>query len=82
MRISPRELFVARPGHVLLSCDYAQMEMRLLASLSGDAKLREFFRGGRDIHKALQRWLFLVDLPELSTHRRCMRTGSASRWSR
>jgi DNA polymerase-1 len=51
VRIAPRDLFVARPGHVLLSCDYAQMEMRLLASLAGDAQLREFFRGGRDIHR-------------------------------
>ena len=51
VRICVRDLFVCRPGYVLLSCDYAQMEMRILASLSGDTKLREFFRGDRDIHK-------------------------------
>ncbi len=36
---------------VVLSSDYAQMEMRILASLSNDSKLRQFFKGGRDIHK-------------------------------
>ncbi len=51
VQIAPRDSFVARPGFVLLSCDYAQMEMRILASLANDAKLREFFRGGRDIHR-------------------------------
>jgi DNA polymerase-1 len=51
VHIAPRELFIARPGFVFLSCDYAQMEMRLLASLSKDAKLRAFIRRGRDIHK-------------------------------
>lgn len=45
------KLFVSRPGYVFLASDYSQMEMRILASLSNDKQLREFFRRGGDIHK-------------------------------
>ena len=42
--------FVAESGHVLLSADYSQIELRVLAHLSGDAALIEAFRRGDDIH--------------------------------
>jgi DNA polymerase-1 len=45
-----REGFVAAPGHVLVSADYSQIELRLLAHLSGDANLREVYVRGEDIH--------------------------------
>lgn len=45
-----REAFVAPAGHVLLSVDYSQIELRLLAHLSGDAVLRAAFEAGQDIH--------------------------------
>lgn len=45
-----REAFVAPAGHVLLSADYSQIELRLLAHLSGDAVLRAAFEAGQDIH--------------------------------
>jgi DNA polymerase I len=45
-----RGAFVAEPGHVLISADYSQIELRVLAHLSGDATLIEAFRRGDDIH--------------------------------
>lgn len=48
-----RRAFVADPGHLLLAADYSQIELRLLAHLSGDEALREAFRRGDDIHRAV-----------------------------
>ena len=45
-----RDGFVAAPGHLLVSADYSQIELRLLAHLSGDANLREIYAQGLDIH--------------------------------
>ncbi len=49
MRI--REAFIAAPGHMLLSADYSQIELRVLAHYSGDQSLRDAFRDGRDVHR-------------------------------
>ncbi len=48
-----RKAFVAAPGHRLLAADYSQIELRLLAHLSGDEALRDAFRRGADIHRAV-----------------------------
>ena len=45
-----RAAFVAEPGHRLISADYSQIELRVLAHLSGDAALTEAFQEGIDIH--------------------------------
>jgi len=45
-----RAAFVAEPGHVLVSADYSQIELRVLAHLSGDEALIDAFRRGEDIH--------------------------------
>lgn len=46
-----RGCFVARPGHVFLSCDYSQVELRVLAHFCGDGPLVEAFLEAQDIHR-------------------------------
>ncbi len=45
-----RRAFVAEPGHVLVSCDYSQIELRLMAHMADIAPLKEAFATGQDIH--------------------------------
>jgi DNA polymerase I len=47
-----RKAFVAEPGNVLLAADYSQVELRIMAHLSGDEGLRRAFAEGQDIHRA------------------------------
>lgn len=47
-----RKGFIASPGSVLLSVDYSQIELRILAHMSGDETMRQAFREGQDIHAA------------------------------
>jgi DNA polymerase-1 len=53
-----REAFVAAKGHLLLSADYSQIELRILAHLSKDASLIETFRRGEDVHDRTSREIF------------------------
>jgi DNA polymerase-1 len=53
-----REAFVADPGHLLLSADYSQIELRVLAHLSGDPILIDTFRRGEDVHDRTSREIF------------------------
>jgi len=55
---SVREAFVAKEGYKLVSIDYSQIELRLLAHFSKDAALMEAFRNGTDIHMATAVKLF------------------------
>ena len=56
-----RKAFVAGPGRLLVAADYSQVELRLLAHLSGDAALIETFRRGEDIHRATAAKIFGID---------------------
>jgi DNA polymerase-1 len=60
-----RRAFVAAPGCVLVGADYSQIELRVMAHLSGDAALVEAFNAGEDIHAATARRIFKVqgDVP-------------------
>ena len=60
-----RRAFVAAPGCVLVGADYSQIELRVMAHLSGDPNLVEAFAAGEDIHAATARRIFKVsgDLP-------------------
>jgi len=59
-----RNGFPAPPGRVLASCDLDQIEMRVMASLSGDALLKGHFRDGRDVHVQTGARIFGVSLEE------------------
>ena len=62
-----REMFVAAPGHVLVDADYSQIELRLLAHISGDTAMQAAFTSGADIHTATAAQVFHVD-PADVTH--------------
>jgi DNA polymerase-1 len=47
-----RRAFISKPGHVLLSCDYSQIELRIAAALAKDKNMLEAFENGEDIHTA------------------------------
>src|SRR5258706_10849155 len=56
-----RSAFVAEPGARLISADYSQIELRILAHVSGEPKLREAFERGEDIHTATAAEVLGVD---------------------
>jgi DNA polymerase I len=62
-----RSAFVAELGHRLLSADYSQIELRILAHVSGEPKLREAFARGDDIHTATAAEVLGKDPAELTT---------------
>jgi DNA polymerase-1 len=64
---SIRKAFVADEGQVLLSADYSQVELRILAHISGDPDLIETFRRGDDIHRATAAKMFNI-APDQLTH--------------
>lgn len=66
-----RKAFVAKDeNHVLLAADYSQIELRLIAGMSGDEKMLESFRKGEDIHTATAARVFNVPISEVSRTQR------------
>ena len=65
-----RSAFVAEEGAQLLSADYSQIELRILAHVSGEPKLREAFERGEDIHAATASEMLGVDPRELTSAQR------------
>jgi DNA polymerase I len=65
-----RSAFVAEPGWKLVSADYSQIELRILAHVSGEPKLRDAFARGEDIHRATAAEVLGVDPAALTTGQR------------
>lgn len=65
-----RAAFVARPGGSIVSADYSQIELRVMAHVSGDKNLRQAFERGDDIHRATASEVFGVAQPEVSSEQR------------
>ena len=65
-----REAFVAPPGHVLMSADYSQIELRIMAHISGDPALLHAFAEGIDVHRATASEVFAVPLAAVSSEQR------------
>ncbi|TXT37208.1 MAG: DNA polymerase I [Comamonadaceae bacterium] len=65
-----REAFVAAPGCVIASADYSQIELRIMAHISGDAALLLAFHDGMDVHRATAAEIFGVDTAQVSSEQR------------
>jgi DNA polymerase-1 len=65
-----RQAFIAEPGHVLISADYSQIELRLMAHISQDASLMNAFNNNLDIHKATAAEVWGVAIDEVSADMR------------
>ncbi|MGZ3795263.1 MAG: DNA polymerase I [Pseudobdellovibrionaceae bacterium] len=65
-----RQAFIADPGKKLLSMDYSQIELRILAHISGDPGLQRAFREDLDIHAATAAEIFNVDLKHVTPEQR------------
>ncbi len=65
-----REAFVAPPGHVIASADYSQIELRIMAHISGDEGLTKAFAQGLDVHRATASEVFNVAVDAVSAEQR------------
>ena len=74
-----RDIFVPKPGYVFVDADYSQIELRVLASMSGDEKLIESYHTAADIHAATAAQVFHVPLdkvtPELRRNAKAVNFG-------
>jgi len=61
-----REAFITEPGNVLLTADYSQIELRVVAHLSGDKRMIDTFATGGDIHTTTASFIFDVPLNEVT----------------
>jgi len=65
-----REIFVAAPGYLLIAADYSQIELRVLAHLSGDERLIAALSGGADVHRSVAASVFRVEECEVTPQQR------------
>lgn len=61
-----RKMFIASPGKTLVDADYSQIELRLLAHISGDERMREAFISGEDIHRVTASQVFNTPFEEVT----------------
>jgi len=72
-----RRAFIADPGCLILSADYSQIELRLMADISGDPAMIDAFDHGRDIHRATAAKIYHLPLEDVSdTQRRNAKTAN------
>ena len=60
-----RKAFIAPPGHTMMSVDYSQIELRILAHITDDVPLVEAFRNGEDVHATTAARLFNVEVKDV-----------------
>jgi DNA polymerase-1 len=65
-----REAFIAPPGHVVVSADYSQIELRIMAHISGDPGLTRAFIDGTDVHRATAAEVFNLAAAEVTSEQR------------
>jgi DNA polymerase-1 len=65
-----RRAFIASPGNVILSADYSQIELRLMADISGDPVMVQAFLSGEDIHRATAAKIYHLPIEEVSDSQR------------
>ncbi len=65
-----REAFIAAPGAMVLSADYSQIELRIMAHISGDESLVNAFKAGEDIHRATAAEIFSISREAVSSEQR------------
>ena len=65
-----REAFIAPPGHVILSADYSQIELRIMADISGDESLLKAFAEGMDVHRATAAEVFGIEPAAVTSEQR------------
>ncbi len=65
-----RRGFVAKPGHIFLTADYSQVELRILAHVSQDAALLEAFHQDQDIHSTTAAAVYGIDLADVTYNQR------------
>ncbi len=65
-----REAFVPEKGNVLISADYSQIELRIMAHLSGDKNLTNAFNNNLDVHSATAAEIFRVDIKDVDSNQR------------
>lgn len=65
-----RKAFIASPGYKIVAADYSQIELRIMAHLSGDEGLLKAFSAGKDIHRATAAEVFGVELEQVSADQR------------
>ena len=61
-----RGFFIAKPGCVLVDADYSQIELRILAHITGDEHMQEAFRSGQDIHRSTAAKIYGIPLEEVT----------------
>lgn len=65
-----RQAFIAPPGYSIVSADYSQIELRIMAHLSGDERLLDAFAKGEDVHRATAAEVFGLPTSEVSSEQR------------